>query len=208
MARPSCKMWSLEKKYHQQKVYRLAGVDEVGRGCLSGPVVAAAFMAKPGTKLPPVKDSKQLTANQRKKLYPVVIDSALAYAIGIASPRDVDELNVLESTRLAMARALRALPVKPELALIDGMDLDIRNLATKKIIRGDARVGSIAAASIIAKVTRDTLMQNLHRLYPEYGWVRNKGYGTPEHLDALRRLGPCPHHRVSFNCVRQPKLML
>lgn len=201
-------MWSLENKYRRQGLRRLAGVDEVGRGCLSGPVLAAAFVASPNVEPPPVRDSKRLTPTRRGRLYPLLLGAALDYAVGLAGPREVEELNVLGATRLAMARALRALRVEPELVLIDGLELPSLSLPQRKVVRGDATVGSIAAASIIAKVTRDALMVALHRAFPAYGFDSNKGYGTPQHLRALRRFGPCPLHRRTFSGVRQPELVI
>ena len=197
----------MERELRAEGAGLVAGVDEAGRGPLCGPVVAAAFIPREIGKPEDVNDSKQLSEARREELYPRVLAAAKAYGIGIACVREIDEVNILEATKLAMRRALRALGCEPELALVDGLDLDAP-LPCRKVIRGDARVGSIAAASIIAKVTRDALMRAIGRRWPGYGLERNKGYGTPEHLEALRQLGPTRHHRLSFNGVRQPKLMV
>lgn len=186
----------------------MAGVDEAGRGSLCGPVVAAAFIAEQGATLPDVRDSKMLTPSQRDKIYREILNAAKDYAIGVACPREVDELNVLGATMRAMARALRSLRIRPEIALVDGNRLPETPFPAQAVKGGDAKVGSIAAASVLAKVTRDSLMLKLHQIYPRYGWARNKGYGTPEHLKALSRWGPCPQHRLTFSSVRQPKLMI
>jgi ribonuclease HII len=201
-------MWSLELDYHRRGILRVAGLDEAGRGSLCGPVVAAAFIARPNIDLPKVADSKRLTAARRDQLYRELLDSAEDYSVGIASPREVDELNVLQATMLAMERSLRALRVVPEILLVDGNRLPGAPCPSRAIVGGDASVGSIAAASILAKVTRDFLMVRIHHRYPDYGFAANKGYGTPEHHEALKLCGPCPLHRKSFGSVRQPKLML
>jgi ribonuclease HII len=200
-------MWQLEKKLRSEGIGLIAGVDEAGRGPLCGPVVAAAFVTRRLGSPRGVADSKTLSEQQRNRLYPLVIDAAAGYSVGIASAREIDEINILEATRLAMARALRSLSPAPDIALVDGLELE-GPPPCRKIIGGDATVACIAAASIIAKVTRDALMLGLHRSYPEYHFDRNKGYGTPEHLRALRRLGPTPYHRFTFNGVRQPKLVI
>ncbi|HUX07490.1 MAG TPA: ribonuclease HII [Acidobacteriota bacterium] len=185
----------------------VAGVDEAGRGPLFGPVLAAAFIPREIGLPENVNDSKQLSEREREAIYPSVIDAAADFAVGLATAAEIDRLNILVATKLAMKRALRGLRLKPALVLVDGLCLD-GPIPSRKIIRGDATVGSIAAASIIAKVTRDALMRGLHRRFPGYHLDRNKGYGTPEHLEALRRLGPTALHRKTFNGVRQPKLVL
>ena len=200
-------MWKTEAELNRRGLAPIAGVDEAGRGPLCGPVLAAAFIPKEIGTPENVNDSKQLSEHQREALYTAVIDGAADFAVGIASAAEVDRLNILQATKLAMNRALRGLRIKPAMVLVDGLELDA-HLPTRKIIRGDATVASIAAASIIAKVTRDALMRGLHRRFPGYCLHRNKGYGTPQHLEALRRLGPTPLHRMTFNGVRQPKLVL
>ena len=176
----------------------VAGVDEAGRGPLAGPVVAAAVILN-RAKIPKgLNDSKQLTAKRRDELYAHIMFSALSVGVGTASVDEIDLINIRQATHMAMARAIRALRFPPAFALVDGNDAPALPCPCDVIVKGDAKSVSIAAASIIAKVTRDRLMAALHRQHPQYGWLRNKGYGTPEHLSALARLGPTPHHRRSF----------
>lgn len=182
----------------------VAGVDEAGRGPLAGPLVAAAVILYPGTELPGVRDSKTLTPAARERLFDAIRGTARGVGIGIVDALTVDRINVLEATRRAMASAVRNLPVQPEHILIDAVRLPDVPVAQTSIIKGDAIVLSIAAASVIAKVTRDRLMIEYDRLYPQYGFDRHKGYGTAEHLDALRRYGPTPVHRRTFRGVLSP----
>ena len=176
----------------------VCGVDEAGRGPLSGPVVAAACILPAGCEIPGLNDSKKLTPKQRDRLFDTVREVAVAYAIGMASPEEIDELNILNATMLAMRRAIEGLPVKADFALIDGNCARGIELPHMTVISGDALSVSISAASILAKVTRDRICLENDRDYPEYGFAKHKGYGTKEHMDALRRLGPCPLHRRSF----------
>jgi ribonuclease HII len=176
----------------------VAGIDEAGRGPLAGPVVAAAVILN-RTKIPRgLNDSKQLSAERRDELYSHIMFSALAVGIGEASVDEIDLINIRQATHMAMARAVRALTFQPAFALVDGNDAPPLPCPCETIIEGDAKSVSIAAASIIAKVTRDRMMAVLDSTHPLYGWVRNKGYGTPEHLSALSQFGPTPHHRRSF----------
>jgi ribonuclease HII len=176
----------------------VAGIDEAGRGPLAGPVVAAAVILN-RTKIPRgLNDSKQLSAERRDELYSHIMFSALAVGIGEASVDEIDLINIRQATHMAMARAVRALTFQPAFALVDGNDAPPLPCPCETIIEGDAKSVSIAAASIIAKVTRDRMMAVLDGTHPLYGWVRNKGYGTPEHLSALSQFGPTPHHRRSF----------
>jgi len=179
----------------------IAGVDEVGRGPLSGPVVAAAVILDPKRIPQGLRDSKKLTAKRREGLFEQITASA-TWSIGSSSVAEIDEINILYATYLAMRRALQGLSVSPGYALIDGNRLppDLP-CAAETIIKGDDRAVSIAAASILAKVTRDRLMRDLSGQFPGYGWETNAGYGTSQHLDALSRLGVTPHHRVSFKPV-------
>ncbi|MBI3393943.1 MAG: ribonuclease HII [Nitrospirae bacterium] len=182
----------------------VAGVDEAGRGPLAGPVVAAAVILSPGTELPGVRDSKTLSPATRERLFDKIRGSALGVGIGTVDAPTIDRINVLEATRLAMAEAVRNLPIPPEHLLTDAVRLPNVPIPQTPFIRGDALVLSIAAASVIAKVTRDRLMGDYHRLYPEYAFDRHKGYGTSEHLAALRRFGPSPIHRRTFRGVLIP----
>ncbi len=176
----------------------VAGVDEAGRGPLAGPVVAAAVILN-RAKIPKgLNDSKQLSAERRDELFSHIMFSALAVGVGEAGVDEIDLINIRQATHMAMARAVRALQFQPAFALVDGNDAPALPCPCDTIVEGDAKSVSIAAASIVAKVTRDRMMAALHGEHPQYGWLRNKGYGTPEHLSALARLGPTPHHRRSF----------
>jgi len=176
----------------------VAGVDEAGRGPLAGPVVAAAVILD-RKKIPKgLNDSKQLDAETRDELFSHIMFAAIAVGVGEASVDEIDLINIRQATHMAMARAVRALQFAPAFALVDGNDAPALPCPCDTIVEGDAKSVSIAAASIIAKVTRDRMMAALHEKHPHYGWLTNKGYGTPEHLSALTRHGPCHHHRRSF----------
>jgi ribonuclease HII len=176
----------------------IAGVDEAGRGPLAGPVVAAAVIFQRGKIPKGLNDSKQLTAEDREEVFPRIMQFAIAVGVGEASVDEIDLVNIRQATHLAMARAVRALKVSAMFALVDGNDAPALPCPCDTLVDGDARSVSIAAASIIAKVTRDRMMAALHEEYPHYGWSENKGYSTPRHLAALSRHGPCSHHRRSF----------
>lgn len=191
-------MLAEEKILWSQGLKQIAGIDEAGRGPLSGPVVAAAVILKPENLFSGLNDSKQLSAAVRKKLFDQIIEESLAYGIGSASRAEIDQLNIHSATLLAMTRALERLTLKPDYLLIDGFLLKKQPLPQKAIPGGDATSLSIAAASVLAKVTRDQIMLALHQKYPQYGFDRNMGYGTAEHREALNRFGPCPEHRRSF----------
>lgn len=179
----------------------ICGVDEVGRGPLAGPVVAAAVILD-RTRIPKgLNDSKLLREQDREALYPRILEMALAVGVGEASVDEIDLVNIRQATHLAMARAVRALPVAAAFALVDGNDAPALPCKCDMLVKGDSRSVSIAAASIIAKVTRDRLMALLHDHHPVYGWRQNKGYGTPEHLTGLRAHGITVHHRKSFSPV-------
>lgn len=176
----------------------VAGVDEAGRGPLAGPVVAAAVILDRARMPKGLNDSKQLTAEVREELYGVIMNMALCVGVGEASVDEIDLINIRQATHLAMARAVRALQCPPMFALVDGNDPPALPCACDTIIDGDARSVSIAAASIIAKVTRDRIMKQLHEEHPGYDWFNNKGYSTPDHFKGLKQHGPCIHHRRSF----------
>lgn len=203
-------MLQFERQAWEQGVVRLAGVDEAGRGPLAGPVVAAAVVfertfleAEQHRLLRDIDDSKTLTESQRETAYALLTGRCpLAMGVGVADVAEIDSLNILRATHLAMARALNALPVLPELALVDGLPVTGLPCPSQAIVDGDARSLIIAAASIIAKVTRDRLMRELDREYPVYGFAQHKGYGTRAHMQALLQHGPCPAHRRSFRPVR------
>lgn len=187
-----------EKKLWQQGFLLLAGIDEAGRGPLAGPVVAAACILPARFDLPGLNDSKMLTESKREKLYAQIHVQAIDYALGSAEPAEIDALNILQATKLAMKRAVEGLKVRPHYLMIDALTLPTVKLPQLPLIGGDLISATIAAASILAKVTRDRLMVELDTIYPEYTFSKNKGYGTSEHMKALRRLGPCPLHRRSF----------
>ena len=175
-----------------------AGCDEAGRGCLAGPVFAAAVILPPHLQIPGLNDSKKLSDKKRRELFPVIQQQAIAYGIGLASEAEIDEINILKATFLAMGRALSQLSVRPEIALIDGNRETDFGLPVKTVVKGDSLSANIAAASVLAKVTRDDIMVELAKQYPEYGFEIHKGYGTKAHYEALRTYGPCPIHRKSF----------
>jgi len=187
----------------------VAGIDEAGRGPLAGPVIAAAVILPPDFALDGLDDSKKLTAKKRESFHAILTTRAeIHWAVGAASVEEIDTLNILRATHLAMARAVEALPSKPDHALVDGLPVRGLPVDHTALVSGDALSVTIAAASIIAKVTRDRLMVELDAQYPQYGFARHKGYGVREHLAALRHHGPCPVHRRSFQPVAQTPLAL
>lgn len=181
----------------------ICGVDEAGRGPLAGPVVAAAVILPPGAQFPGLTDSKLLTAAQRQEFCQEIRHRALAFAVAELSPRQIERWGILAASLKAMARAVAALSLTPELILVDGREPLPLALPQQPVVDGDARCLSIAAASVLAKVHRDRLMEACHRQYPQYNFARHKGYATAEHLEALRRWGPCPLHRRTFRGVRE-----
>jgi ribonuclease HII len=187
-----------EAGFWSRGLSRVAGVDEAGRGPLAGPVVAAAVILPPGISVPGARDSKTLSPGQRESLAVAVLKRSLAVGLGAASVREIDRFNILVCTRLAMARALSRLSSPPEHVVVDGLPVRELGWDHEAVVGGDGRVHSVACASILAKVTRDRLMRRLAIRYPGYGWETNMGYGTAEHLAALERLGPTPHHRLTF----------
>ncbi len=181
----------------------VVGIDEVGRGPLIGDVVAAAVILDPSKPIEGLGDSKAISEKKREQLYPLIKERALAWCIASASPAEIDELNILHATMLAMQRAVAGLGRVPDYALVDGNRCPALPCPAEPVIKGDARVAEIGAASILAKVARDRQMIELDRQYPDYGFARHKGYPTPEHLAALEKLGPLPEHRRSFRPVRE-----
>jgi ribonuclease HII len=193
-----------EKRAYNDGANVVAGVDEAGRGPLAGPVVAAAAILPREFRHKILNDSKQLTPEQRDELYTELTSNpAIHWATGISDVTVIDTYNILRATWRAMVLALDALPVKPDFVLVDGLRVPAIRIRQKAIVKGDAKSFSIAAASVIAKVTRDRLMLALHEQYPQYNFAQHKGYGTPEHLAALDQFGPSPIHRRSFAPVRQ-----
>ncbi|AOJ01595.1 MULTISPECIES: ribonuclease HII [Burkholderia] len=181
----------------------VCGVDEAGRGPLAGPVVAAAVVLDPAAPIEGLDDSKALSAKKRERLFDEIVAHSLAYCVASASVDEIDTLNILHATMLAMKRAVEGLAVRPTLAKIDGNRCPTLSIRSEAIVGGDALVPSISAASILAKVTRDRMLVDLHELFPMYGFNVHAGYGTPRHLAALREHGPCEHHRRSFAPVRE-----
>lgn len=191
-------MWEIENSYFEKGIQLICGVDEAGRGPLAGPVCAAAVILPPHVEIDGLNDSKKLTDKRRRELFPIIKEQAVAYGIGLANHEEIDEINILQATYLAMERALAALSVKPELALIDGNRAKDFGLPVETVVKGDSRSASIAAASILAKVTRDDLMLEAAGIYPQYQFEVHKGYGTKAHYAALTEHGASPIHRRSF----------
>ncbi|WP_374413218.1 ribonuclease HII [Hydrogenophaga sp.] len=181
----------------------VAGVDEAGRGPLAGPVVAAAVILDDHAPIKGLADSKKLTALRREKLFDEIRAKALCCSVALATVEEIDRLNILQATLLAMQRAVKGLRLKPAKVLVDGNRLPVLDVMAEAIVSGDALVPAISAASILAKVTRDRMLDELHQQHPGYGFDRHKGYGTADHLRALRELGPLPEHRRSFSPVAQ-----
>ena len=191
-------LWLYEREAFDAGIKLVCGVDEAGRGPLAGPVCAAAVMLPPGLEIPGLNDSKKLTDKKRRELYDIMIEQAVSYGIAFASEQEIDEINILQATFLAMERAMQKLSPQPELALIDGNRTKDFGLPVRTIVKGDSLSASIAAASILAKVTRDRLMEEYDAQYPQYGFAVHKGYGTKRHYETLREFGPSPIHRKTF----------
>ncbi len=195
-------MLAYEKEKWQQGLRYVAGLDEAGRGPLAGPVVAAAVMFTETPYIPCVNDSKKLTADQRESLHEQIIADSLDYGIGIAHVDEIDRVNILQASYLAMNRAVEGMKIKPDVLLVDGRAYPNEGIPCEFIIKGDSLSFSIAAASILAKVTRDRIMQQYDEKYPDYGFSRHKGYATQLHLDAIEEYGFCDIHRQSFHPKR------
>jgi len=191
-------MWEIEDSFYSDNIQVICGVDEAGRGPLAGPVCAAAVILPKDLEIPGLTDSKKLTDKKRRELFPLIQEQAVAYGIGFATEHEIDEINILQATFLAMQRALDQLKVRPDLALIDGNREKDFGLLVKTVVKGDSLSANIAAASVLAKVTRDNLMMEFSEKYPEYGFEIHKGYGTKAHYAALREFGPSPIHRMTF----------
>ena len=191
-------MWQFEEELFAQGYKLVCGVDEAGRGPLAGPVCAAAVILPEHLEIPGLDDSKKLSDKRRRELFPIIKEQAIAYGIGLASHEEIDEINILQATFLAMERAIAQLHVKPEFALIDGNREKDFGLPVKTVVKGDSLSANIAAASVLAKVTRDMLMEEAAVEYPGYGFEVHKGYGTRAHYDALRQQGACAIHRKTF----------
>ena len=191
-------MWQFEDCCYSEGLTLVCGVDEAGRGPLAGPVCAAAVILPAHLDIPGINDSKKLSDKIRRELYPLIMEQAVSYGIAFADHEEIDRINILQATYLAMERAIGQLSVKPQIALIDGNRAKDFHIPVKTIVQGDSLSASIAAASILAKVTRDDWMLQAASAYPGYGFEIHKGYGTKAHYEALTKLGPCPIHRMSF----------
>lgn len=191
-------MWEFEHKYSQEGYRAICGVDEAGRGPLAGPVCAAAVILPADIDISGLNDSKKLTDKKRRELFPVICEQSIAYGIAFADHAEIDEINILQATYLAMERAINQLSLKADFALIDGNRAKDFGLPLETVVGGDGRSASIAAASVLAKVTRDDYMLKMAETYPQYGFDVHKGYGTKAHYAALAANGPCPIHRMTF----------
>lgn len=201
------KLKRFEKEARVEGFAKIAGVDEVGRGPLAGPVLAAACILPEDFLLADVDDSKKLTAKQREELYEALTTNPdVIYGVGIASHEVIDAINIYQAIIQAMFSAVDQLSITPDLIMIDGMKLTHKSIATRKIVDGDSESMSIACASIIAKVTRDRIMSEYHHMWPHYGFDRHKGYGTACHLEAIAKYGPCPIHRLSFEPFKSSQM--
>lgn len=191
-------MWEIEDGVYERGYQTICGVDEAGRGPLAGPVCAAAVILPPHLEIPGLTDSKKLTDKKRREMFPLIQEQAIAFGIGFASEKEIDELNILQATFLAMQRAIDQLEGKADFALIDGNREKDFGIPVKTVVKGDSLSANIAAASVLAKVSRDNLMLELAEKYPQYAFDVHKGYGTKAHYAALREHGPCSIHRMTF----------
>ncbi len=191
-------MWEIEQQWYEKGVKLICGVDEAGRGPLAGPVCAAAVILPANVNIPGLDDSKKLSDKRRRELMPIIKECAVSYGIAFADEKEIDEINILQATYLAMERAIDQLTVKPDLALIDGNRSKDFGIPVQTVVHGDSLSASIAAASVLAKVTRDDYMLELAEKYPHYGFEVHKGYGTKAHYAALTELGACDAHRITF----------
>ncbi len=191
-------------KEYENKLYKtgltyIAGADEAGRGPLAGPVVVGVVIMKEDSFIEGVNDSKKISETKREKLYEEITNEALAWGVGIIDEKEIDEINILNATKKALTSALDSLKIQPERLLVDALEhIDTKGIPYTSIIKGDAKVYSISAASIVAKVTRDRIMREYDKMYPEYGFIKHKGYGTAQHIEAIKKFGPCPIHRSTF----------
>ena len=191
-------MKNFDLKYLDKNIKHLAGVDEVGRGPLAGSVVAAAVIFDNETIIEGVNDSKQLSEKERIRLSKIIKEKCLAYSFGVVDQNEIDEINILQATLKAMKQAVESLSITPQIILIDGNKSFVTNTAVETIVKGDSKSFSIAAASILAKVKRDSMMKKVALEYPEYFWEKNKGYGTKQHIEAIKKYGTTPLHRKTF----------
>ena len=188
-----------ENKLHESGLKYIAGIDEAGRGPLAGPVVVGVAIMKPDSFIEGINDSKKISESKREKLYEQITEEAMAWSVGIVTEKEIDELNILNATKKALEKALDSLQIRPDRILVDALEhIDTKGVPYTSVIKGDAKIYSISAASIIAKVTRDRIMREYDEVYPEYGFAKHKGYGTAAHIGAIKEHGPCPLHRKTF----------
>ena len=189
----------IEKEYYSRNIEYIAGIDEAGRGPLAGPVVVASVIMPKDSMIEGVNDSKKVSEKKREKLYDLILEEAISYGIGIIYQDEIDEINILQATKKGLTNAIEQMKIKPDLILVDALNgINTLGIPYQSIIKGDAKCYSISAASIIAKVTRDRIMREWDKIYPQYGFSSHKGYGTAKHIAALKEYGPCPIHRKSF----------
>ena len=189
----------IDKEFFDKGVKYIAGIDEAGRGPLAGPVVVASVILPQDSMIEEINDSKKVSESKREKLYDIIINEAISYGVGIIYQDEIDEINILQATKKGLTEAIKQMEIKPNIIMVDALSgIDTLGIPYKSIIKGDAKCYSIAAASIIAKVTRDRIMREWDKVYPEYGFGSHKGYGTAKHIAAIRKFGPCPIHRRTF----------
>ena len=193
------KLKELDNFYYDKGINYIAGIDEAGRGPLAGPVVVACVIMKKDSMIEGINDSKKVTENRREKLYELITNEAIAFSTSIINHDVIDEINILNATKQGVTKVVEELDVKPNLILVDALThIDTKGIPYDSIIKGDAKCYNIASASIIAKVTRDRIMREWDKIYPQYGFINHKGYGTAKHIEAIKEYGPCPIHRRSF----------
>ena len=189
----------IDKQYYDMNMKYVCGIDEAGRGPLAGPVVVASVIMKPDSMIEGVNDSKKISEKKREKLYELITNEAISYGVGIITQEEIDDINILQATKKGLTNSLNSMDIKPDMILVDALKgIDTLGIPYLSIIKGDATSYSIAAASIIAKVTSDRIMREWDKVYPEYGFATHKGYGTAKHIEAIRQYGLCPLHRRSF----------
>lgn len=189
----------IDKQYYDMNMKYVCGIDEAGRGPLAGPVVVASVIMKPDSMIEGVNDSKKISEKKREKLYELITEEAVSYGVGIITQEEIDDINILQATKKGLTVALNSMNIKPDMILVDALKgIDTLGIPYLSIIKGDATSYSIAAASIIAKVTRDRIMREWDKVYPQYGFISHKGYGTAKHIEAIKKYGLCPLHRRSF----------
>jgi ribonuclease HII len=189
----------IEKDLHQKGINYIAGIDEAGRGPLAGPVVVASVIMPEDSMIEGVNDSKKVSEKKREKLYDLIIEEAISYSVAIIGQDEIDNINILNATKKGLTTCVKELDIKPDLIIVDALNkIDTQGIPYQSIIKGDAKCYSIAAASILAKVTRDRIMREWDKVYPQYGFAAHKGYGTAKHIEAIKEYGLCPIHRRSF----------